>query len=398
MPDTNLLSLYMRHCGTSEVPSCFNLWSGISMIAAAVRDTVYLDWFKGTPTKPNLFVFLIGPSGIGKEKAINTAARYIAELPHCYLYGGRATGPALIDEFANRPVKMNGHMVVSSPLYFVTEELNMSIRGGEQSQDLLSFATGIYGGKSYPLKERTRSRGTTLVIPNPCLNWLAGTTEEWMMRSIPKDAIEGGFFARVLAIVGQKDYSVRHPRPLYPPDYEELKATITQRVKHLSDIEGEITVSDNAWAWHDTWYQSRPAPEDSLLRASFNRADEMMLKLAMILSLAEWDSIHDPDGYAGTIEVRHFEGALELWESVAATLPAILRCTASNYHDAAIQKVEELMRKVKAIGHGDLVQKSVPKGLRSADVVRAIRELADRGDVDIVQLGKGKAYRWMGGA
>jgi hypothetical protein len=392
----NLLSLYMRYAGVSEVPASFQLWSAISVMAAAVRDTVWLNWFKD-PTVPNLIIFLVGESGIGKEKAINAAVRFVTDLPVVHLYGGRATGPALIDELVDRPAKVNGRIVMSSPIYFVTEELNMSIRGGEQAQDLISVCTKLYGREPYPVKERTRTRGSTVTIPKPCLNWLAGSTQEWLMRSIPKDSIEGGFFARVLPVVGEKDYSVRHPRPIYPPDYEELKAIIAQRIKHLTEIEGEIQVSDEAWAWHDKWYTSRTTPEDRNMRPSFNRADEMLLKLAMLLCLAEWDSIGDPDGFEGVIQVRHMEGALELWESIAATLPVILRSSMTTYQTVLLDRVEEAMKRFRSIGHSDLAKRLVTKGLRGADVHRGIAELLDRGDVEIYYVGKAKAYRWIGG-
>ena len=73
---TNFIQRYMHYCGDTEVPESFNLWTCISLISSCVGKNVWIQKFQGRPDEvlyPNLYVFMIGPSSLGKDTAANVA-------------------------------------------------------------------------------------------------------------------------------------------------------------------------------------------------------------------------------------------------------------------------------------------------------------------------------------
>ena len=150
-------------------------------------------------------------------------------------------------------------------VYFVTEELGACVRSGDLGQDLIATMTAFYVRPPL-MVDGTRQHGFVKLI-DPCVNWLAGTTDEWMLRSVPKDAVEGGFVARVQVVRGQRNYSERYPRMIYPDDYEQVRAHLMSRIEDLLALEqGEFTLTDEAMAVHDAWYLNAKPPADSSLQ------------------------------------------------------------------------------------------------------------------------------------
>ncbi len=97
----NFIKLYVHAQGRSEVPQKFHIWSCISLLAASVADRVYVRWLRSQPISPNLYVFLVAPSGIGKDVATNCVAELITWQEEVEkrvnYYRGKLTPPRLHD-------------------------------------------------------------------------------------------------------------------------------------------------------------------------------------------------------------------------------------------------------------------------------------------------------------
>lgn len=93
----NFFELYRHICGESEVPAIYHFWSAVSLIAATVEDRVWYQKFKHEALFPNLYVMLVGPSGLGKGMAIS----HLVRLADCGItinkFRGRVTAAHLID-------------------------------------------------------------------------------------------------------------------------------------------------------------------------------------------------------------------------------------------------------------------------------------------------------------
>lgn len=370
----NFLDLFMHTTGESEVPKDFLFWAGMSLLAASVADRVWMEPDAGRKVTPNLYVFLLGPSGTGKEYAVHAAGKYAAKEPIVNVYGGMATSQFLLKYLARRHKADNQVWAfVNTKLYFITEELGMCTRPGEQAHDLVTTMTGLYKGAPYPFRKGTVS-GDDLMIPNPCLNWLAGSTDDWLVKTIGRDAVMGGFTARLVTVRGRRNYAVRYPQMLFPEDLLEVREHLEARVRGYTEAEGSLTLSDDARIVHDNWYLERPAPVDEQNEPGFNKADEMVLRFATLLTLADWDATVEIDT-PGLVEHWHMSRAIQLWDEVSAQTPEVIRLASSTVKSSQVDVVSNLCKKAGVIDRSSLTRKARYYGLDGDDIDRCVRTL-----------------------
>ena len=393
----DFLDSFLYCVGESEIPKQFFLWSCLSLLAACVQDRVGVVRH-GEVLSPNLYVFLIGPSGTGKDKAINAAVRYVNPdlIPEVNAVNIRGTAPYIIDRLGKRQRNpRTGRIEVPNPkIYFVLEELNASIREGELAHDFISIITKLYCKQEIPFTEGTRKGGQVMIM-DPCINILAGSTPEWLLRSLSKDAIEGGALARILAIHGRRNYEVRIPHPIIPSDRDEVEAALAERVQQYIQLAGAYELSKEAQKAHGIWYMTRPEPGQQEEEPAWCRADEMVHKLATLLALCEWDGVEEP---SWLIESRHLKEAIELYGMVQAGAPAITRLASATVASRQVDAVRECIKRVGTIDHSALTRKMGGRGLVKFDIARAIASLLDEGVIEIgkTETGLGRMYKWVG--
>ena len=400
----NFIDLYLRHTGVSEVPKRFHYWCALSVVAALVGDRVWLNVSQGKQVYPNLYVFLIGPSGCGKGNAIDIAMKLIEGIEETQLYSGMATKQAFIDFLLKdvKAVSPDGMRTAIQPkVYFVTEELAMALPQGELAYGLLTFMTGVFMRPSQPIIEGTRGRGYNKIVKPTC-NWLAGSNEAWLVESVPKSAMESGFLARVCLVQARRDRNVRHPRVLYPPDYEDIKAELRRRAEAYVWVAGEYQLSEDAIEVHDQWYLNRPEPEDRALDPSFYRADEMVYKLALLFALTDWDGEFDEQGQCvvdTTVTAAHMTEAIEAWTDLTYDIGGVVNMAATTPQSADVLKVQEMIERAGIISRSQLMQKGQGRGLNKERLDKALATLieGDQVVVDVQTVNTGhlkRRYRW----
>jgi hypothetical protein len=245
------------------------------------------------PIYPHLFTFLIAPSGIGKNIAITAAEKMIIHDPALVRfinhYRGKLTGPSLYDLLGKDVfndeegvyTKPNANVWLSSP------ELRNSMGQPEMAQSLITTLTDLWSACGTNFTDQTRTHGK-VVVENPCINWLAGTTKEWLMKAVTPEEIQGGFFARCIPV----NYASLYPekpiyRPKYPVDRERVPESLVQRVYTLVNLNGEMKISADADARIEQWYVNEERPVEDGLAPYHNRRREMIMKLAMLFALAD---------------------------------------------------------------------------------------------------------------
>lgn len=397
----DFFELFLHQTGTSEVPRQWHFWAAMSLLAASVGDRVWIEPDAGRKIFPNLYVFLIGPSGSGKEQAVIGAAKLGGHEPVLELFMGRATRQYILDYLCRDTKTEDGVRCAFNPhLYLVTEELGSAIRAGDLGHDLISFMTEYFGSKPVG---HDGTRGTGLVtLHNPCFNWIAGSTDEWLIRAVDRDAIEGGFFARVIAVRGRRNYKERHPQIIYPDDRDEVREHLKWRVSQYALLKGGFQYTPAAQALHDEWYTQRAEPADSLEEPSFNRSDEMVFRLSLLLRLSEIDLVVDEHGQGAmitpSVDVCHFNEALHLWEGLAADIPATMRKASATERSSTVDVVEEMIRRSQVIDHSTLLKRVGNRGMDHQMLQSAISTLLERREIteEIVKTAgrPRRVYRW----
>jgi len=288
----NFVDLFVYSQGICETPRQWLTWAAISGVAACVRDSVTLAYFKDSPLRPNLYVLLVGGSGVGKGRAIGPVLELLEpyeQIVHPML--GRYTIQYVVDVMAQkRPYhgadgEMAGEILDRPKLWLVMTEMAHNIGQGGRADDFIKALTAIYDCP------RVYDDGTRIFggarVRFPCMNWLAGSTYEWYEATVKRENIVSGFQPRINVVWAEKDYAVRIEEPVYPEDYEDAIGELRGKVQQLVQVQGEFDRDEtfrDAWG---NWYMNRVAPRDTLEEGAYNAEKTKMLKLSMIAALAE---------------------------------------------------------------------------------------------------------------
>lgn len=343
----NFLELYAHWCGRSEIPKEFHFWCGIAIIAAALQDHVWLEKFKGEKLTPALYTFLVGPSGAGKGGAMNRMMKLVQPSFSINAVRIKTTGQHLYDFLSSPRRSNNGKVALSSAKAFlVMPELAFCLGKGERADNFIKTMTDLWDSGDDPRVEGTRTSGQH-VLENACLNWAAGTTLQWLKDCITPEMIASGFFARIATVYGKRDPKLRIPEPWFPPDYEEVNDHLHARVAEMTYRAGLFVKTNTAREVEHAWYMKRPEVDEEDL-PYYQREHDLLLKLSMILSVAE-----------GRPELILTEGHM----TGARVLLARLRRMRAPIRAAAVQKqaaeeilsLVELIRKRKAIPRKDAI-------------------------------------------
>jgi hypothetical protein len=255
------------------------------------------------PLAPNHYIMLVGPPASGKNWAIEQAERMIPnDLKEIVnLRDGRTTGPALLN-------RLGQHLGVDTPppyayTWVCMPELASSVGSGEHATTLIAILTEMYtAGKRY--SDDTVTRGE-IIVEDPCINWTAGSTEAWVRKAITADAIEGGFWSRVVvSYLPRKWWPAKDiPCPKLPATFNKDVKELRQRLRDIARLAGDFKLTPTARKLFYGWLMGRKRPEDPLDIPWHKRSRDHIAKLAMVLAVAERPEL--------VIQEHHIEEAIK---------------------------------------------------------------------------------------
>jgi hypothetical protein len=300
----NWLQAYLKYCSEQEAPESFHLWSGLSVLASTMRRNVwkhqgiYLMY-------PNQYVILVAETGkIGKSTVLRMARRLLRQVD------GVLFGPdsGSREDFARSMAKSHkgnasAMTVYSSEFSSLTETSGLT---------MFQWLTDIYDCDD-EWRHSTISRGPN-DIKEPCLNILAGTTPSWISEGFPASVLSHGFTARTIFVFEER-LRLANPEPGRPD--ETLVQSLVRDLQHMGGLEGAFQWADKKaqeYYYHIYNETIMSDPADYRLVGFHNRKVKAhVLKIAMLLSLAEGDSL--------TLALRDVQAAYELLNDVELRMP-----------------------------------------------------------------------------
>lgn len=383
--------VYKQLVGKTPIPERFHRWSALSLVAAILEDRVVVAHHQGMLT-PNLYVLLVGPSGCGKGTAIDGVMAQWAEL-----YGGEGriikgglTKQNLLDKLGGRATGMAGgqaqvRTVPPNPHpWIVSPELYNALgSGGPVAEAFIANLTDLYTSSPIATTEGTRQWGT-VTIRGHCINWLAGSTSQWLRRSLSPDAILSGFFGRVVAVEGS--YVSGWEESQYHPNMSALSSQCQAHLQRIAICSGVCSVTDDAQDVRQQWLRNREVPEDEFLRPAYQRDDDLLMKLAMILSVAESDKL--------VIERTHIARARTLVAEARASLPMLVNLAHATSQSDGLGSTMSLLKRSGYMTQANLLKVLAGRGV-TAEMLRkyiCTLELADR--ITVHKTTRGWAYEW----
>ena len=395
----DFLSLYHYLAGDTEIPRGYHGWAVLSLIAALAQKNVWFEKFKGSRMYPNIYVLLIGPSGVGKGSAISHAMRILnaAELdPPLNIYRGSTTHAHLEDMlgkvyerkwFDDEADEWKKEIVYPpSHLWLIMDELSNNLGDGKLAERFIKMITEMFTG-DYPISGGTRTHGHRL-LDYPCLNWFAGTTIDWLFDVLSKKDVFSGATARMF-VCFREYQDVRFAEPQSPPDYDEVLKLLVNKIRAISILEGPFRFTAETRRIKKKWYDTRPTPKDNDLLAAWKRGDDLVIKLCMIFSLLDSSDL--------IIRPQHFVKARATFDNAFKDLDYLMELAYGTQEKEGVKFVENIIKDARRINRTALARKVYKKGILAARLDVITKDIESRGLVKIEYTQKGgRIYEYIG--
>ena len=396
----NWLDVYLQYTACSEAPEMYHTWVGLTIISAVLQRKVYKT--RGHLTLfPNLYTFLVGPSGTRKSSAINIGEELLRGGVQLVTSSGAQTAqgipspPHIVDSFRTPELFINELASIcpnftppKSPFLILADEAPTFFRRAKYAQDLIPLLIKLYDCKTS--SPGTLGRGIeNIEDPYGCGLW--GVIPEVLVDLMPKEAAAGGFASRCIWVYSE-DTKRCFPHPELEDGYDpNLFLDLVHDLTTISQLEGEIQLTNNAYKYYSGWYKKVRGEiaqtVDMRYMGYMNRKGDMVYKLAMLLAISESNRLR--------INEKHFLLARSLFESLEADLPKVYvgaggRAPTLDNRDIVIkilQREPDWMQRQK------LTKACYNNRISAAMLDDALEQLYAEGVVEWKEIGKSLHYR-----
>ncbi|MFA5234427.1 MAG: hypothetical protein WC390_08525 [Sulfurimonas sp.] len=418
LSDSSIISYFLHAHAYSpgQTPKSFYLWSIVNAIAAIVTNKYYFCKFPGKPMIPNIYTFLVAPSGVGKGTAIFAASDYLMPYkPFIRMFTGRAThsafmkfltapqGPVLAEDGTIIHPNENGNGVASTPGFLVTEELGWCLGKGDRAAEFIRLMTAIYAQSGREFEEMTQQYGYH-TMHNACINWIAGSTKEWLLDSIGVSNLLSGFASRIIWIMEEDDPKKMTAWPVMPPNFREIQEYIAYRMSVLYHSQGcELVLAPAARfaidRWFAGWKERNELERDKGLKPLYARGHDLALKLATLLRVADMD-MTDKDRHV--IRQEEMEQAILWVEDLMMNHYKKLLDIAYKSGDKEVGDTDEVAAIIKSFRAGECTRSALTKrahnhGMNARIVEIGLKSLMEQKKVEMLPGpgGRGGIFHWL---
>lgn len=325
LPDHRLchdwLVSYLELTKHLEAQESLHLWTGLTVLSAALRRNVYLDMDYGK-IFPNLYVIIVAVSAKARKSVAMDHGRdlLIDALPYIRIHRDSGTSQGLIKQL-NKPVQVIKDGQIKEELrsdvgIFADEVANLFSYDKTRASQMVIFLTRAYTCPS--VYDHTTVRDSVVRLHN-LYPVLLGGTDPRNLKVLPEDAV-GGLTGRLIWVIestrrmnnpGWKSSESRIDRELL---YEYLVHDLIR----ISKLSGAFKVDQDAMDYYDTWYNelSKRDASDPETDAFYHRCHTTALRICQLLSVSQDDSLR--------INLRQMEASIKLIEM---QLPEVKRVT-----------------------------------------------------------------------
>lgn len=328
----NWLSTYINVTADQESPENFWFWSGVSILASTMGRSVVLDLNPGQKFQffrifPNHYIFLVAKSAVCRKGPPTNMVRTMLSLAGtAQIMGQRLTNASLITALANTAAKIGrGEMLAWA------SELSVFLSMEDARREITTTLTDLYDCP--PEFKSELKTSATEIIPFPCLNLFAATNPTSLAERFPESAMGTGFTSRIHMI-----YEDTRRKKVSRPAIDDTSAQkLIEDLQHIKKLNGAFHFSPEAEKWYDKWYYSIEFPGDDSLDSFYGRKHIHLLKLAMIISIAQRDTLD--------IIPTDLMSALVFIEKMEANLPRAYRAAASSDFSRDMDRILNQLKK-----------------------------------------------------
>lgn len=347
---TDFITGYLKYCEGTEPPVQYHLWCAISGIAAALQRKVYLKW--GIETiYPNLYVVLIGPSGNRKGVSMSIIRDLVKSV------GIKCTAESITREALIRDLResisyykdSDGTIRFHCSLTAFSEELSIFL--GQNDVKFLADLTSWYNCES-EWTYRTKQQGTDK-IQGVYFNLLGATATDWLVSILPREAVGGGFTARVIFVVEEERHNVI---ALPPQPDEKLREDLLHDLEQIHIMSGEFVFTKDAVEIYRVFYEgsknSNYGVSDRRFASYNERRGTHIRKLSMIMSASRSDDM--------IVDACDVDRAIKILEKTEVKMPRVFKGLGRSAYSDIIVEVFDYITKFEEVTSADIMTKFYP--------------------------------------
>ncbi len=290
-----------------ESPKSFWYWGAIAAISAVVKDQIWLDR-QIYNLYPNIYVMLHAESGLKKGPPISMAKQLVRPVNNTRIIDGRSSIQGILKDLGTAHTSPGGKIQTKSVAFICSSELSSSIVEDKVATKIL---TDLYD-RQYNVGEwRSLLKMETFELKNPTITMFTATNEAMSEDFFTRSAIQGGYFARTFIVYEKENQTVNslvYPlrRPInynasadYLKELSKLNGPFlsiagiekTDDFRYRKVIRGRDIYFNEVGLIYDDWYdafkQMIKELEHKDETGTMNRFGDSVLKVAMLLSLAQ---------------------------------------------------------------------------------------------------------------
>lgn len=334
------LSSYLEYTDDTESPEKFHLWTGLTMLSAAMKRQVWLRVHRST-IYPNIYVILVAESGKQRKSAavdfgidiIQAGVKDLLMIPDAttaegivkYVHKHTLIGPK-----TNR-LNVDGHLLI-----YADELATLFSHDKNRASRMATLLTRCY--MCPPIYSHNTATEDMIHMTNPYITLIAATAPE-NLKVIPEDAAVGGLLGRLI-IVSAKNK--RHVKSMWSEEdgkVQQLRSALVNDIKHISQLTGSLTATPDAKFLFDKWYDrlQQKDVEDKRIDGFLSRCHDTAVKIAMLLSLSVSDN--------KVVEEKHMAGGIAFIEEQLPEIKRTINWTGQSVYEVSRNKVIDIVRR-----------------------------------------------------
>ena len=264
-----------------ESPEVFVKWACHSAIAGIAKKSIFVNKGGVYPLFPNLYILLVGKSGVKKGFPVSLAGHLIESVGNTRTIIGRNSVQGIINTLSRGHTTENGAVHKGATVSIISEEFRTLLVDDPMAHPIL---TTLYDTHAHLKGWANSLKETKEKLQDVCLNLLVASNMDMLQSALPAVAYNGGFIGRTQVIIGTERRCIN---PMID-DAEPLDfSDAIEHLKVVSKLEGKFEISQDARLYFNDWYTNKFHPERvDDKTGTVDRMQDHALKLAMNLALS----------------------------------------------------------------------------------------------------------------
>lgn len=270
-----------------------------------------------------MYIVLVAGPGIGKTDALREVTRFWNHLKELHIAPSSVSRASLTDALnaATRRVLRPGEPVPYlefNSLQVCAEELGTFLT--QYETEFMSTLNHLWDCIRYV--EKKRSMKDAIIMQDPQLNMIAGTTPAWLGGTLPEAAWAEGFSSRLVMIYSGERVRVD---PWAEESIDEaLETALIDDLQAIHAMYGQMKFEDAVVDAYRHWVAADcpPIPDHPKLEHYLPRRKTMLMKLAMVMSVQRAGDY--------VVRIEDYQRAMDFLVEAEVVMPDVFRAMRYN--------------------------------------------------------------------